>query len=93
MAKKYEIEDDYLRLPIKTKTAKRFFKAYIILCVICGAIPIIAWMFIIVPIFTKDRTHVVERKFEKMPSLFDEDRKLREQAKLKATTPSDSSER
>ncbi len=98
MARKFHTDDDYLRLPIRTKTAKRFFKGYVILCVICGIIPFLAWMAIIVPIFTKDRTHAVERKFGNLDEAFknfDDDfmadtRKSIEEADLKAATSSES---
>lgn len=101
MARKYNTDDDYLRLPIRTKTAKRLFKGYVILCIICGIIPIIAWMAIIVPIFTKDRTHAVERKFGNLDEAFknfDDDfmvetRKSIEESKLQSNSPSESSER
>lgn len=101
MARKYNTDDDYLRLPIRTKTAKRFFKAYAILWIIGAMVPILAWTIFLVPIFTKDRTHAVERKFGNLDEAFknfDDDfmvdtRKSIEESKLQSNTPSESSER
>ena len=102
MARKYNTDDDYLRLPIRTKTAKRFFKAYVVMWIIGGSIPILAWAIFLGTIFSKDKTHSVEMKFEKFTPIdemeswknWENERKKRvEEYQLRTSTPSESSER